>query len=98
MDWSLVDMLARLPKCHIEQIGKAVLRLSCGNKEAADFLSACCCYCLQEFDDSERLLRQCLYHAPDTEEFWILLAFALRHQGRKKEFDEMVFQASSEPS
>jgi hypothetical protein len=90
VDWSLLDVLARLDAVLLRRILDKALNIASGHVEGAAYLSAGCAYCLRDFARCRAHLASCLAHSPLTQEYRVLLAFCSRHEGRYIDFDEII--------
>lgn len=88
-DWSALDSLTLWDGSEVRRLLMAVRHGDV--TEAGYFCAAICAYRLGEFTNAMQQLRCCLEMDTDVEEYWLLLAFTLRHLGRKDIFEHIVF-------
>ncbi|MEE8519570.1 MAG: hypothetical protein V3S98_10645 [Dehalococcoidia bacterium] len=97
VDWSTIDGLSRLSADRLENLydfSSARAHLS----ESAAYCAAMSDYLTGRFGASVDFLRLCLEFDEDVEEYWLLLAFALRYLGHKDRFAQIVFDGLREMS
>ena len=85
-DFSLIDILTG------DAHGGAAPRLAANGSEAAAFAVSAAAYAGGQFDDCVAALLRCLEFDMDVEEYWHLLAFALRYGGHHDEFNDIIFK------
>lgn len=92
VDWSLVDIVARLSAHELNSVLRSAALISRNKDEATAFLRAACHYCLKEYQECRSQLRSCLAHSYETEEYWTLFAFCCRHEGKYEEFESIIYK------
>lgn len=89
-DFSAIDALAELSRSDLERLWSVVCAdVSPG--EDKTFLVAITAYLMRRFEVSAGAFLHCLDFDADVEEYWHLLAFALRHLQRYDDFDRIMF-------
>lgn len=90
MDWSGIDALAMLDRQSIENFFAALVGDSETREECA-WGAAMSAYLLERFEDTVAMVRRCLKFDTNVEQYWLLLAFALRHLNFRESFEQIVF-------
>ena len=89
-DFTALNGLSHLSRSALREVLDQALGTA-GESEGAAYLAAAAAYVLGEFPICARTLARCIRFDPDVEEYWHLLAFALRFLQRYGEFDRILF-------
>lgn len=89
-DFTPLNALSYIPESAVRAVLDQAF-VAADASEGAAYLAAAAAYVVGEFEICVRSLAQCIRFDPDVEEYWHLLAFALRFLNRYKEFTEIMF-------
>ncbi len=89
-DFTALNGLSYLSEPALREVLEQALGAA-GESEGAAYLAAAAAYVLGEFPLCVQTLARCIRFDPDVEEYWHLLAFALRFLKRYGEFDRILF-------
>ncbi|WP_458720455.1 hypothetical protein [Candidatus Nitrosocosmicus sp. R] len=90
LDFSIINYMIKLPRDQIEYIYKIVSNTKNIFEESA-FCAAATSYTLGEFHKTLISVQYCLQFDNNVEEYWHLLAYALRHMGKTDSFNKIIF-------
>lgn len=89
-DFSILGVVGEVDPHELERV-LPLLMTGSRESETYAFNAAAVAYCLGHFELCVAALARCLEFDADVEEYWHLLAFALRYLGQRDEFNKIVF-------
>jgi hypothetical protein len=89
-DFSALKAVSEGERADLERLLPALMA-NAPHSEAQAFHAAAAAYSLGEFKACATAVTWCLNFDADVEEYWHILAFALRYLGRRDEFNAIVF-------
>ncbi|HEU4710005.1 MAG TPA: hypothetical protein VFS76_00495 [Pyrinomonadaceae bacterium] len=97
-DFSAIDALADRSPSDLVRLWSELREDVSTRREDQAFLLGVTAYVMRRFDYSAGAFLRCLDFDADVEEYWHLLAFALRHLQHYDDFDRIMFNNLRDPS
>jgi hypothetical protein len=90
-DYTAINALSEVPEASLRRLFHHAAAIA--QSEEAAYLAAIAAYVLREFQACADALLRCIEFDPDVEEYWHILAFALRYLGNYAECERIMFDS-----